>query len=120
MGVRFVRTTERNGKYTAPKTISVLTLAGGAKIDFSLADFVYPETTILVASCITGRLTVEVPRGVRVEIRGIGILGRMRGLEDQNMPVGQSGPLIIVKGAAIMGGVKVVLNENVPPIKVVE
>eukprot|EP00980_Cylindrotheca_fusiformis_P025553 scaffold14050_cov163-Cylindrotheca_fusiformis.AAC.3 len=120
LGVMFVMTPERKGKYTAPETISAITLMGGGKIDFSRADFVYPETTILVAPCIMGGLIIKVPRGVRVEIRGIGIMGGMKGLKTQNMPVGQTGPLVIIKGVAIMGGVKVVLNQNVPPIKVVE
>eukprot|EP00980_Cylindrotheca_fusiformis_P017805 scaffold5622_cov129-Cylindrotheca_fusiformis.AAC.4 len=120
LGAMFIMTPERKGKYTVPATISAVTLMSGGKIDFSRADFVYPETTILVVPCIMAGLIIKVPRGVRVEIQGLGIMGIMSGLKTQNIHVGQTGPLIIVKGVAIMGAVKVFVNENVPPIKVVD
>jgi hypothetical protein len=120
LGILFVETTERKGKFTVAQSIDVLCILGGSTIDLSIADFVYPTTTIRVIPNVLSGLKIKVPRGVRVEMQGIGILGGMKGLKTQNIHVGQDGPVLIVQGVTVLGSVQVIVNDSVPPVKVVE
>jgi hypothetical protein len=121
-GVLFISTHGRyEGKFTVPKTIHVGQVLTATKIDLSVADFVHPVSTISVGT-VLGGLKVTVPRGVRVETHGIGILGAFRGIDSQtvNAGQGQDAPLVIVQGMTILGGATVVVNRGVPPIHVIE
>ena len=120
-GVLIIQTPDLKGKFTVAKQIHVGQILQGCKIDLSVADFVYPVTTIM-AGAILGSLSVTVPRGVRVECQGVGILGTFGSLKGgQTVHVGQieDSPLLVIKGAAILASVSVKLNEYVPPIRVV-
>jgi hypothetical protein len=120
LGVLFIATCNPRGKFTVPKSIVVVSVLSVCKINLSIADFVHPVTTILVIPSVLSGLLITVPRGVRVETQGIGIIGVIWGLSTQNIHVGQEGPLLIVKGLTVMGGVKVSVNKKVPPVTVVE
>ena len=108
------------GKFTLPKTIHCGQILTGNKLDLSIADFVHPVTTILVGT-ILGGFKLIVPRGVRVETQGFGILGGFKGLRSQTVHAGEvdNAPLIVLQGAAILGGAKVVVNDSVPPVQVI-
>ena len=118
-GILFIETSGSAGKFTLAKEIGVGRILGGDKIDLSRADFVHPITTI-TAGTILGGLKVIVPRGVRVETRGLGILGGFKGLSNQTVHAGEQAPLVIIQGLSILGGVKVTLNEYVPPLKIIK
>lgn len=118
-GVLFVEACDRRGKFTVPQSISVVSVMNGTSIDLSVADFVYPKTTIRVVPAVMSGLKIKVPRGVRVEMQGIGIMGGMKGLKTQNIHAGEDGPLLVVQGLTVMGCVKVTVNEYVPAVKVV-
>jgi zinc-ribbon domain len=107
------------GKLTLAKEIAVGRILGGDKIDLSYADFVHPVTTITTGT-ILGGLKVIVPRGVRVETRGLGILGGFKGLNGQTVHAGQEAPLVVIQGLSILGGVKVDLNERAPPLRIIK
>mmetsp|Transcript_10021 Transcript_10021/g.23425 ORF Transcript_10021/g.23425 Transcript_10021/m.23425 type:complete len:203 (-) Transcript_10021:320-928(-) len=118
-GVLFVTLpTNYRGKFTVPKSIKAGHLLSDDKIDLSYADFVHPVTKI-TAGAILGGLKVVVPKGVRVEMQGIGILGsfeyRHKG---QTVGVDHDSPLVVLKGFSILGGVDVKVNESVPPVRV--
>lgn len=120
-GVLFVSLNcSHRGKFTLSETIAVGRILGGVRLDLSVADFVHPVTTITVGA-ILGGLRVTVPRGVRVEVHGFGILGSFRGLrEGQTVHAGQEAPLVIVRGLTILAGVMVLVDESVAPIRIVE
>ena len=118
-GVLFIEMSASRGKYTVPKSITAGQVLNGQKIDLSLADFIYPTVTISVGSVLSG-LKVIVPRGVRVEVKGLGILGGFKGLSDgQNIHAGQDAPTVLIQGISILGGVKVRVNTDVPPVRVI-
>ena len=120
-GILFIGTSGRTkGKFTVPKTIHCGQILTGNKLDVSIADFVHPVTTILVGT-ILGGFKLTVPRGVRVETQGFGILGGFKGLSSQTVHAGEvdNTPLIVLQGAAILGGAKVVVNDSVPPVQVI-
>lgn len=119
-GILFIEScgSRSSGKYTVPKEIASGRILSGDKIDLSYADFVHPVTTISTGT-ILGGLKVVVPRGVRVETRGLGILGGFKGLNN-TVHAGQEAPLVVVQGLAILGGVKVSLNRDAPPLRVIK
>lgn len=118
-GLLFISTPNKSGKITVPKVIDVFSVLSGSKIDLSIADFIYPVSTIRVVPSVMSGLKITVPRGVRVEVQGLAIMGGMKGLKSQNIDVSQDGPLLLVQGITVMGGVKVSVNHQVPPIQVV-
>lgn len=120
-GILFLATAcHKGGKFTLPKTIHCGQILTGNKLDLSRADFVFPVTTIIVGT-ILGGMKVIVPRGVRVETTGFGILGGFKGLPSQTVNASQvdNAPLLIVQGLSILGGAKVSVNHDVPPVQVI-
>lgn len=108
------------GKFTVPKSIKTGHILSGDKIDLSCADFVHPVTNINACE-ILGGLEVIVPMGVRVQMKGIGILGGFD-YRSQGQTVGaeQDAPLVVLSGCAILGGVEVKVNKSVPQVRVVQ
>ena len=119
-GVLFIGTSNQRGKFTFPKTIHVGQVLNGQKIDCSVADFVHPVSTINVGN-VLGSLKLIVPRGVRVEAKGLGILGSFKGLSygDATVHAGEDVPTIIIQGLTILGGVNVKVNMDVAPLRVI-
>ena len=118
-GILFIETSDPHGKFVVPKSITVTSVLSGSRLDFSMADFVYPVTKIRITGGVLSDLKVTVPRGVAVETRGIGILGSFKGLKSQSVHAAHDGPMILVEGVTVLGTVKVVVNENVPPVKTI-
>lgn len=106
------------GKFTVPEEVVFGHVLHGDKIDLSRADFVHPKTT-LQGTAILGGLTIIVPRGVRVNVKGLGILGSFSGIKSQTVSAHEQSPLIVVRGVSILGEVCVKINHDVPPIRVV-
>lgn len=118
-GLLFISTPCKSGKIVVPRVIDVFSVLNGTKIDLSVADFIHPTTTVRIVPSVMSGLKIIVPRGVRVEVQGLAIMGGMKGLRSQNIDVSQDGPLLLVQGLTVMGGVKVTVNERVPAIQVV-
>lgn len=116
-GIAFFMTNPRKGgKFTVPKTIHVGHIFSGSRLDLSYADFVYP-VTIIRAGNILGGFHLIVPQGVRIETRGLGLLGRLQGLQSQTVHAAQDAPRIVVQGVAILGSIKVSVNMDVPGVR---
>jgi len=107
----------QDGKFTVPKTIRAGRVLGGVNIDMSNADFVHPVTTIDLVGVLSGA-KITVPRGVRVDVRGLGILGGFRGPRD-TVNVATKAPLLIVRGLSVLGGCKVIVNYDCPELNIV-
>ena len=107
-GVLFIQMSCPNRrKFTVPKNVHVGQVLNGQTLDLSYADFVHPITTISVGT-VLGGCKVIVPRGVRVETKGLGILGGFKGLSSTAIHAGQDAPTVVVQGVSILAGVKVV------------
>ncbi|MGH3350691.1 MAG: DUF1707 SHOCT-like domain-containing protein [Nocardioides sp.] len=95
---------DRRGVWTVPATGNVIALMGGAELDMRQAQFSAQET-VIYANAIMGGVNITVGPDVQVVMQGVGIMGGYvgpRGIE----PTG--GPLLRVKGLALMGGVTVI------------
>ena len=108
-------------KWTVPETIHMGHILTGTHLDLSCADFIFPTTTITIGT-VLGGAKIVVPRGVRVETRGLGILGGFQGLTTQTVNAHRAAdaPLLVVQGLAILGGAKVEVNHNAPPLRVIQ
>ncbi len=79
-------------------------ILGGCKVDLRQAGIKGGEA-VIDAFALWGGVEILVPREWNVILRGTPILG---GFDDKRTPSGEtSGPRLIVRGAAVMGGVEI-------------
>lgn len=104
-GVAILAGFQRKGRWTMPKRFNSFAFWGGGEIDLREAYFADRE---VVVNCVAimGGMTVVVPLGVEVVVRGIGIMGGFD--HSQEGVLGEPGaPRVIVTGFAFWGGVGV-------------
>ncbi|GES29730.1 DUF1707 domain-containing protein [Streptomyces angustmyceticus] len=104
-GVAVMGGFQRKGRWTIGRRFTAFCLMGGGEIDLREADFAGPE---IVISCwaVMGGVSIVVPPGVDVEVRGLGIMGGFDSRED-GVPGEPGAPRVIVGGLALLGGVGV-------------
>jgi hypothetical protein len=93
----------RAGAWTVPAEFSSTCVFGGSKLDFTEAILTSRET-ILTSVCIFGGLEIVIPEGMAVRNEAVGIFG---GVEVPGTAVQPGAPLLVIKGAAIFGGIEV-------------
>ncbi|MEU6649268.1 DUF1707 domain-containing protein [Streptomyces sp. NPDC046900] len=96
---------QRKGRWTVPKRFSSFVFWGGGEIDLCEAHFADREVEINCVA-IMGGVSVIVPPGVEVVVRGIGIMGGFDHREE-GVPGEPGAPRVIVTGFAFWGGVGV-------------
>ena len=94
---------KRTGAWTVPPEMSALCVFGGGELDLTEAVLTAKET-VITAICLFGGLEITVPEGVVVRGEIVGIFG---GSETPGDVAPAGAPVIVVKGAAIFGGVEV-------------
>lgn len=97
---------ERKGAWAPAQNLYVTTIMGGALLDFRQAQL-NPGVTNVFVLAIMGGVEVIVPPGLRVESNGIGIMGGFDHAADREPAVTETGPILRISGAAIMGGVEI-------------
>jgi len=97
---------ERTGNWTPPKQLTVLSVMGGASIDFRDAKFASREVSVTILA-IMGGAEIIVPPGVHVESNGIAIMGGF-GTQTPERPADPDAPVIRIKGLVMCGGVEIV------------
>lgn len=103
-GIAIMGGFSRRGPWTVPRRFRCLALMGGGDIDLREAWFEEREV-VISAYAIMGGVSVTVPPGVEVEVRGVGIMG---GFDQSNSGPGDPGaPRVVVTGLAFWGGVDV-------------
>jgi hypothetical protein len=94
---------ERKGAWTVPPELSALCVFGGGELDLTEAVLTSQET-VLTAVCFFGGIEITVPEGIAVRSEAVGIFG---GCEVPKDAVPADGPVLVIKGAAIFGGISV-------------
>ncbi|MFI6334824.1 DUF1707 domain-containing protein [Streptomyces sp. NPDC050535] len=104
-GVAILGGFQRKGRWTVPKRFNSLVFWGGGEIDLREANFADRE---VVVNCVAimGGMSVVVPPGVEVVVRGIGIMGGFD-TREEGVPGEPGAPRVIVTGFAFWGGVGV-------------
>jgi hypothetical protein len=97
---------ERTGSWLVPRELKVWAILGGAKIDLRDAKF-GPGVTEIDVTALMGGVEIIVPRGVRVETIGAGVMGGFGSSAGDATALDPSQPVLRVTGLAIMGGVDV-------------
>lgn len=95
---------ERKGRWVAPRRFTAFAMLGGGEIDLRHARFA-ERKMVIRAFAILGGVQVLVPEDAEVHVGGVGILG---GFDSDAAGDGQAGgPVVVVKGLALLGGVSV-------------
>jgi Domain of unknown function (DUF1707)/Cell wall-active antibiotics response 4TMS YvqF len=96
----------RKGAWHAEPVISVLTVFGGAELDFR--DAILPgKEIILKATTVLGGLEVTVPPEMRVVDNGIAILGGREITGNPDEAARPDAPVLRIEGACVLGGIEV-------------
>jgi hypothetical protein len=95
---------ERKGTWVAPENFTAFAMLGGGDVDLRRARFA-SRKMVIRAWAILGGVQVTVPEDAEVHVGGVGILG---GFDNSASGAGQpGGPVVVVKGFALLGGVSV-------------
>jgi hypothetical protein len=94
---------ERKGGWTVPAEVSALCIFGGGELDLTEAVLTSRET-VITAVCLFGGLEITVPDGMAVRSEVVGIFGGTEVPSDAGEP---GAPVLVVKGAAIFGGIEI-------------
>jgi hypothetical protein len=95
---------ERKGRWVAPGRFTAFAMLGGGDIDLRQARFA-ERKVVIRAFAILGGVQVRVPEDAEVHVGGVGILG---GFDSGAVGDGEpGGPVVVVKGLALLGGVSV-------------
>lgn len=96
---------KRRGSWIVPRRFGSFAFWGGVEIDLTEARF-QERVTVINAMAIMAGVQVMVPEDVRVEVRGLGLMGAFH--EAGSQPVtAPDAPVVRVKGIAFWGGVQV-------------
>jgi hypothetical protein len=108
--IAFMGGAERKGGWLVPRELKVWAILGGVTIDLRDAKFA-PGVTEIDVTALMGGVEITVPRGVRVEAIGAGVMGGFAANAGDTMALDPSQPVLRVTGLAIMGGVEVKVRE---------
>ncbi|GGZ22455.1 DUF1707 domain-containing protein [Streptomyces poonensis] len=105
-GIAVLSGFERKGRWIVPPRFNCFAFWGGGTIDLRDADFTEREVVINCVA-VMGGMSVIVPPGVEVVVRGLGIMG---GFDHSEEGVrGEPGaPRVVITGFAFWGGVGVI------------
>jgi hypothetical protein len=96
----------RGGRWRPAKKNTVVTVMGGAELDFREA-VLGPGVTELRIFALWGGTEVIVPPGMNVEVHGIALMGGFDHQTDESVAHDPTAPTLRVTGVVCMGGVEV-------------
>jgi hypothetical protein len=104
--VAILGSVSRKGIWRADPVMDVVTVLGGADLDFRDAELPGGEMT-LRAVCVLGGVTVIVPPEMHVTDLGVAILGGRETPGDSPESARPGAPVLRITGVSILGGVEV-------------
>jgi hypothetical protein len=94
----------RKGVWDVPPVIRIVSIFGGAELDFTDARFT-AETTYITVFCLFGGVDLRVRDGMRTVSKAIGIFG---GVDNRGgTTLDRNAPLLVVEGVALFGGIDI-------------
>ncbi|QDH10751.1 DUF1707 domain-containing protein [Nocardioides dongxiaopingii] len=117
-GIAVMSGFERKGVWTAPASMTVVCVMGGATLDFREARFAGPES-VLTISAVMGGAEIVVGPEVEVIVEGVGIMGAFVGPSDKvGAELTADSPVLRVRGFAFWSGISVTRKphrDDLPP-----
>ncbi len=100
---------ERSGRWQVPKKMSLLSILGGSKIDYTDAEFSHPSVTLDI-TCIMGGETIYVPENVNVVSKAFAVLGSIENLSPSIAD--RNAPTIYIEGTVVLGSVEIKVRKS--------
>lgn len=97
---------DRRGHWQPARNTTVITLMGGASLDFREAMLPAGATEITIIA-VMGGAEIIVPPGMQVDVGGLAIMGAFEHTENVSGPPAPDAPLLRIDGFVLMGGVEV-------------
>jgi hypothetical protein len=100
----------RSGQWTVPREIRIITIFGGADIDFTDAIFTTPNVTIKIL-CLFGGDNIYVPENINVVSKAFCILGGI----DNTAPsiASRQAPTLTIEGLVLFGGLDIKIKRTI-------
>ena len=100
----------RSGQWTVPKEVRVISILGGADIDFTDAIFTTPNVTVKVF-CLLGGDNIYVPENVNVVSKAFCIMGGI----DNSAPsiASRQAPTLTIEGLVLFGGLDIKIKQTI-------
>jgi len=100
----------RSGQWTVPREIRIITIFGGADIDFTDAIFTTPTVTIKIL-CLFGGDNIYVPENVNVVSKAFCILG---GIDNKAPSIAsRQAPTLTIEGLVLFGGLDIKIKRTI-------
>lgn len=100
----------RSGQWTVPQEIKIITLFGGADIDFTDAIFTTPNVTIKIL-CLFGGTDISVPEDINIISRAFCILG---GIDNSAPSIAtRQAPTLTIEGLVMFGGLDIKIKRTI-------
>jgi hypothetical protein len=97
---------ERRGSWTVPRRLTVMTIMGGATLDFREARLPEGDVEIRI-STLMGGVEIIVPPTLAVESNGVAIMGGFAHVDRAPTATEPGSTVLHVTGIALMGGVSI-------------
>ena len=100
----------RSGQWKVPSEIRIITLFGGADIDFTDAIFTTPNVTIKIL-CLFGGTDISIPEDINVISKAFCILGGI----DNSAPsiASRQAPTLTIEGLVMFGGLDIKIKRTI-------
>ena len=100
----------RSGQWTVPREINIITIFGGADIDFTDAIFTTPNVTIKIL-CLFGGDNIYVPENINVVSKAFCILG---GIDNKAPSIAsRQAPTLTIEGLVLFGGLDIKIKRTI-------
>ena len=93
----------RTGRWRPAPRLRIVAVLGGSHLDLSRA-VVTTNEVVITAVAFLGGVSIEVPRGVEVDLTGFSLVGG-RGVDIGDDPVRPGTPVIRVRAFTLLGGI---------------
>ena len=100
----------RTGQWQVPKVVNVVSILGGADLDFTDAIFTTPNVTVRIF-CLLGGENIYVPEDVNIVSKAYCILG---GINNKAPSISsRQAPTITIEGVVLLGGLDIKIKRTI-------
>ncbi|MEE8580613.1 MAG: LiaF domain-containing protein [Myxococcota bacterium] len=106
--IAFLGGAVRKGHWEPAARIDVLSVCGGAQLDFREAELLEGDTEVRILA-VMGGVSLTLPPDIHVEVRGLGLMGGFS--HHQQQAPDPDAPRLRITGIALLGGVGIKVKD---------